>query len=146
MYFMASFAAIGYRLPSGSSARPASYYQTPNYQQMYISSVIRYNKAKAAFNAAKKRYNNQKRSVSGGLRGWVNRRKFGNAGRHARNDRNKQLNTQLKNNLNRAKKAMNNTQNNNYFKVVRWYNTLYNQNKSAAKHALNTERKRQGLR
>lgn len=143
---MASFAATGYRLPTGSSSsRPASYYQRPNYRQVYVNARLKYNKAKAVLNAAQKRYNNQKRSISGGLRGWVNRRRIGNAGQQARNTRNKQLNTQLKNNLNRAKKALNNTKNSKYYQAIRWYNTLYHQNKSAANSALNSARRRQTL-
>ena len=147
---MASFAATGYRLPTGSSSRPASYYQKPNYRQEYVNARLKYNKAKAALNAAQKRYNNQKRSVSGGLRGWVNRRRFGNAGQQARNTRNQQMNTQLKNNLNRAKKALNNTKNSKFYQAMQWYRTLYHQNRSLANSALNyalsKAKRNQGLR
>ena len=144
-YYMASFAATGYRLPTGSSARPASYYQRPNYRQLYVNARIRYNKAKAALNAAQKKYNNQKRNVSGGFRGWINRRRFGNTGQQARNARNQQLNAQLKINLNAAKKALNNTQNGKYYQAMRWYSTLYHQNRSAVNSALINAKRRQGL-
>jgi hypothetical protein len=143
---MASFAATGYRLPTGSSSsRPASYYQRPNYKQLYVNARLRYNKAKAALNAAQKRYNNQKRNVSGGFRGWINRRRLGNAGQQARNTRNQQLNAQLKINLNAAKKALNNTKNSRYYQAMRWYNTLYHQNRSAANSALYKAKRNQGL-
>lgn len=76
----------------------------------YVKYVLALNNAKAKYYAAKKAYNNQKRSVSGGLSGWINRRKFGNAGEQARKARNNQLNAALKNRMNRAKTALNNVE------------------------------------
>lgn len=140
---MAAFVASGSRLPMGSSrAGPASYGPVVrNYQKDYVRAVLAHNKAKAEFNAAKKKYNTQKRNISGGFRGWVNRRKFGNAGAQARKTRNNQLNAQIKKNMNNAKVRLNQL-NSNYSNVKRWYSSLYNQNRQRANWALKQARAR----
>ena len=141
---MAAFvAASGARLPMGTSrAGPTSYgHVVRNYQKDYVRAVLAHNKAKAEFNAAKKKYNTQKRNISGGFRGWVNRRKFGNAGAHARKTRNNQLNAQIKKNMNNAKNRLNQL-NSNYSNVKRWYSSLYNQSRQRANWALEQARAR----
>ena len=125
-----------------SRAGPTSYgHVVRNYQKDYVRAVLAHNKAKAEFNAAKKKYNTQKRNISGGFRGWVNRRKFGNAGAQARKTRNNQLNAQIKKNMNNAKNRLNQL-NSNYSNVKRWYSSLYNQSRQRANWALEQARAR----
>jgi len=115
-----------------------------NQQGNYVKAVIAYNRAKANFNAAKKEYNKQKRNVSGGFRGWINRRKFGNAGEQARKSRNNQLNANLKQKMNNAKARLNKVVNeHNYWGKIQWYKSLYNMNRSRANRALANARSRQ---
>jgi hypothetical protein len=135
-------AASGARLPMGSF-RPlvTGTGSVNNKQKKYVLAVMAYNKAKAEFNAAKKNYNKQKRNVSGGFRGWINRRKFGNAGAQARKARNNQLNANIQKKMNNAAARLKQL-NSNYWNAKRWYGTLYNYNRSQANWALKQARSR----
>ena len=141
---MAGFvASAGYARQLGGTGNGARVLtgRVINQQKMYVNAVIAYNRAKANLNAAKKKYNNQKRSVSGGLRGWINRRKFGNTGEQARKLRNNQLNAQLKKNMNNAKARLNKVVNeHNYWARQQWYKGLFNRNRSSANYALRVAR------
>lgn len=143
---MASFAAVAYR-PSGGRS---PYIKGPgrnfgnfgrvqaheNKEARYAIAKANYNIAKNNYNKAKKAYNNQKRSVSGGLRGWINRRRLGAAGQQARNNRNRQLNSQLKTQLNAKKAALNKViQRQNYKNAMSWYSSQIQVFKEIANNA-----------
>ena len=66
-----------------------------------------YIKAQGALYTAERAYNANKKRVSGGLLGYIKRRLPGNTGQQARNTRNTQLNTKLKNAVNAARRNLN---------------------------------------
>jgi len=111
---MASFAAIGYRLPTGSSG---SYYSAPlsnnnrrrliQRRQQINAARLKYKNVKNKYFAANNAVRKQKRNVSGGLIGYIKRRIPGNIGQKARNNRNSKLNGNLKKRLNNAKNVYN---------------------------------------
>lgn len=102
---MASFAASAYRLPGGSSVRPASYYMTASsINSRVLNARKAYDNAVRKYTAARRAYNNQKKRVSGGVLGYLKRRLPGNMGQKAHNARNSQLN---KTNMNNAKRNIN---------------------------------------
>jgi|LakMenE18May11ns_1017448.scaffolds.fasta_scaffold9928303_3 hypothetical protein len=143
---MAAFSASsGYARQLANRAGPRSVGgYTPrgpfiNDKKLWVNYMLAYNKAKANYEAAKKKYNNQKRNVSGGLRGWINRRKYGNIGEQARKLRNNQLNAQLKRNMNNAKARIEKV-NKNGRASKNWYNQAYGQERGNAKYALDLAR------
>lgn len=99
---MASFAASAYRLPGGSSVRPASYYMTASsINSRVLNARKAYDNAVRKYTAARRAYNNQKKRVSGGVLGYLKRRLPGNMGQKAHNARNSQLNKTIMNNAKR---------------------------------------------
>lgn len=136
---MASFvAASGYATKLRSSSTPSSSAQIfYNPTNNYIRQLKNLRSAKREYLNAKKQYENQKRNVSGGLRGWINRRRFGNVGQQARQARNSQLNESLKRRLNNARNRYNRLNKNSY-SAKRWYNSLYNQNRRNANWKINS--------
>lgn len=113
----------------GGSRKPSGYYTPgPN----YIPVLIKHKKAEENYKKALKAYNNNKRAKSGGIRGYFQRR-FGAQASQMRANRNAQLNTRLKNNMNRAKATLNSIKrSNNYWHAKRWYNGLFNHNRRVA--------------
>ena len=131
---MASFAAASYasRMRGSGSGGIRSYYTGGGrtYTNNHINTLANLQIKKNAYLNAKKKYENQKRSVSGGFRGWINRRRFGNAGQQARQARNNQLNANLKRRMNNARnqyKKANST--GNAWKAKRWFNGLMGSNR-----------------
>jgi len=120
---MASFAATGYRLPTGSSGRPVQTRVNIKKQENKRQRIIAASKAASnAFNIAhkaRKNANKQKRNVSGGLVGYIKRRIPGRVGEQARRNRNNRLNKNL------IKKA-NNANKNATAKLSTEYNIRYN--------------------
>ena len=131
---MASFvAASGYASGMQGSGGRSEMRQLPNLERnrnrRYVNQLANLRIKKNTYLNAKKRFENQKRSVSGGFRGWVNRRRFGNAGQQARQTRNSQLNANLRVRFNNAK-AQYNKANSNASNAKRWFNRLFNRNRT----------------
>lgn len=130
---MASFAAASYASRMRSSGGTQSYYTGGGgrtYTNNHINTLANLQIKKNAYLNAKKKYENQKRSVSGGFRGWINRRRFGNAGQQARQARNNQLNANLKRRMNNALNAYKKANSSeNAWQAKRWLNGLMGSNR-----------------